>query len=117
METIPWISHHPLDVKRGTFVGGLSRLAGLSSMPQTYTEAVRDLVALYIKRGYPAQIINAWTSKYFEERWQKRHAPKKDDDNEDARQGVLVLKSHYNLAWNYLKAKELGDTMLGYWRE
>ena len=30
-ERIPWISHHPFDVKRGTFIGEMSRLATLSS--------------------------------------------------------------------------------------
>ena len=30
-ERIPWISHHPLDVKRGTFIGEMSRLATLCS--------------------------------------------------------------------------------------
>jgi hypothetical protein len=29
---------------------------------------------------------------------------------------VLVLKSKFNTAWNYFSAKELGDTVLGYWR-
>jgi hypothetical protein len=29
---------------------------------------------------------------------------------------VLVLKSEFNTAWNYFSAKELGDTVLGYWR-
>ena len=30
---------------------------------------------------------------------------------------MLVLKTEYNEAWNYFNAKELGDTILGYWRE
>jgi hypothetical protein len=28
---------------------------------------------------------------------------------------VLVLKSEFNTALNYFSAKELGDTILGYW--
>jgi hypothetical protein len=28
---------------------------------------------------------------------------------------LLVLKSEFNSAWNYFSAKELGDTVLGYW--
>jgi hypothetical protein len=27
-----------------------------------------------------------------------------------------VLKSEFNTAWNYFSAKELGDTVLGFWR-
>ena len=30
---------------------------------------------------------------------------------------MLVLKTEYNTAWNYFNAKELGDTIFGYWRD
>ncbi|MFL4368795.1 hypothetical protein, partial [Enterobacter asburiae] len=30
-ERIPWASHHPKDVKKGTYIGEMSRLATLSS--------------------------------------------------------------------------------------
>jgi hypothetical protein len=30
---------------------------------------------------------------------------------------ILVLKTEYNLAWNYFSAKELGDSIMNYWRE
>jgi len=29
---------------------------------------------------------------------------------------VLVLKSEFNTAWNYFSARELGDTIIRYWR-
>ena len=47
-ERVPWISHHPLDVKRGTFIGEMSRLATLSITLSVYKDAIRGLVALYI---------------------------------------------------------------------
>ena len=53
-ERIPWISAHPYDVKRGTFLGEMSRMAVLSSKEEHYNEALRGLVSLYIHRGYPA---------------------------------------------------------------
>ena len=120
MERVPWISHHPYDVKRGTFIGELSRLAGLSSEVVSYRESVQDLVDLYANRGYPVELVNAWSKKYMRERWLKRpHAPEalkaKTVESDDSN-GVLVLKSHYNQAWNYFNAKELGEQMLGYWR-
>ena len=37
MQRIPWASHHPLDVKRGTFIGEMSRLATLCSRSEYYT--------------------------------------------------------------------------------
>jgi hypothetical protein len=36
-------------------------------------------------------------------------------DNRHMHDNVLVLKSEFNTAWNYFSAKELGDTVLGYW--
>src|SRR6185369_7216625 len=46
-ERIPWISHHPLDVLRGTVIGEMSRLAVLSSSFEIYKEALDGLYALY----------------------------------------------------------------------
>ncbi|KAL1657944.1 hypothetical protein GGF50DRAFT_68214 [Schizophyllum commune] len=46
------------------------------------------------------------------ERWEKRLA----ETPRAAASDVLVLKSEYNTAWNFFSAKELGDTILGFWR-
>ena len=51
-ERIPWISHHPEDVKRGTFIGEMSRLDTLCSLQLDYKEALEGLAALYVTRGY-----------------------------------------------------------------
>src|SRR6202050_3927005 len=61
-ERIPWISHHPLDVKRGTFIGEMSRLATISSLHSTYCDAIKSLAALYIARGYPSDLVYHWLS-------------------------------------------------------
>lgn len=111
-ERIPWISHHPLDVKRGTFTGEMSRLATLCSLRSHYSDACAGLVALYVKRGYPRALVSSWLRNNIEERWAKRL-----NDTPPARNDVLVLKTEFNSAWNYFNAKELGDTILGYWRE
>ena len=113
-ERIPWISHHPLDVKRGTFIGEMSRLSTLCSLYSHYIDAIKSLVALYVKRGYPQDLVNKWVSDNFKERWNKRLAVR---DDPGAPEDVLVLKSTFNSAWNYFSAKELGDTVLGYWRQ
>ncbi|TBU65182.1 hypothetical protein BD310DRAFT_764393, partial [Dichomitus squalens] len=42
----------------------------------------------------------------------KRFNEKKQEDAD----GVLVLKSEFNTAWNWFNAKELGETILGYWK-
>ncbi|KAI5116747.1 hypothetical protein M0805_008137 [Coniferiporia weirii] len=114
-ERIPWISHHPIDVKKGTFIGEMSRMAVLSSKFATYQEAVQSLVALYIRRGYPANLVNSWRKINLKSRWESRLITKSVVDRE--RTPVLALKSVFNPAWNYFNARELQDNMFGYWRE
>jgi hypothetical protein len=112
MERIPWISHHPLDVKRGTFIGEMSRLATLSSLNSHYCDAVHGLAAMYIARGYPSDLVYKWLSDHIRERWNKRLSVIERTTDE-----VLVLKSVFNTAWNYFSARELGETVLNYWRD
>jgi hypothetical protein len=111
MERIPWISYHPEDVKRGTFVGEMSRLATLSSKREFYDDAMLSLCGLYIKRGYPEEKIQAWLKANFRERWDKRLS-----ESKPALEGLLVLKSEFNPAWNYFNARELGDAVIETWR-
>ena len=68
-ERIPWVSHHPLDVKRGTFVGEMSRLATLSTRYETYLEALQSLTSLYVKRGYPFELLKNWLKLNINKRW------------------------------------------------
>jgi hypothetical protein len=112
-ERIPWISHHPLDVKRGTFVGEMSRLATLSSLREHYLEAIKGLVSLYVVRGYPEDLVITWVKNNLQERWNNRLTTRDKSSSEE----VLVLKTEFNPAWNYFNATKLGDTILGYWRE
>ena len=112
-ERVPWISSHPFDVKRGTFIGEMSRLATLSSTHDSYLEALQFLGGLYVKRGYPMDLIKSWFKKYTAERWNKRL----NEAQKSSVQEVLVLKSEFNTAWNYFSASQLGDTIIGYWRE
>jgi hypothetical protein len=111
-ERIPWISHHPLDVKRGTFIGEMSRLATLSSLFTHYKDAIDGLCGLYIKRGYPSDLVMHWMRDNFSKRWENRLTIRNKGGHDD----VLVLKSEFNTAWNYFNSHELGDTVLGYWR-
>ena len=112
-ERVPWVSHHPLDVKRGTFIGEMSRLATLSSLRTHYLDAVKGLVTLYILRGYPSGCIESWTRNNLHQRWDNRLSVHEKPQHG----GVLVLKSEFNTAWNYFNAKELGETIIGYWTE
>ena len=88
-ERVPWISSHPFDVKRGTFIGEMSRLATLSSTHDSYLEALHALGGLYVKRGYPLDLVKSWLKKYTAERWKKRLNG--DSKEETERKEVLVL--------------------------
>jgi hypothetical protein len=111
-ERIPWISHHPLDVKKGTFIGEMSRLSTLSSTHSTYCHAIKSLATLYITRGYPSELVYSWVKNNIQERWIKRL-----NDNKVQRDQVLVLKSEFKTTWDYFNASELGNTILGFWRD
>ncbi|KAI0073048.1 hypothetical protein K474DRAFT_1565006, partial [Panus rudis PR-1116 ss-1] len=59
-----------------------------------------------------------WLKCNVSKRWEHRLRDTPDDKISGANKAqLLVLKSYYNQAWNYFSAKELGDAMLGYWRE
>jgi hypothetical protein len=48
-------------------------------------------------------------------RWEKRLTIKPVEQSTDA--STLVLKTQYNLAWNYFNAHEFGQTVFDYWAE
>jgi hypothetical protein len=90
----------------------MSHLAMLSSTHSSYCNAIKSLAALYIVRGYLMDLINFWLKNNIQERWEKRLNDTRPHDN-----GVLILKSEFNTAWNYFSAIELGSTILGFWRD
>ncbi|GLB46000.1 hypothetical protein LshimejAT787_5200010 [Lyophyllum shimeji] len=109
---IPFHSAHPIDVKKGTFSGEMSRMATLSSTLPVYKEAVKDLIGLYCNRGYPERLLKSWAKSQIDERWSNRLRVK-----EDKLEGVLVLKTEFNQVWEYFNVKELGMTITSVWRK
>ena len=110
-QRIPWVSAHPMDVKRGTFYGEMSRLATLSSTFDNYLDAMDWLVTIYVQRGYDKALCNFWKKEKLIERWENRLSQAKEEHD-----AVLVLKSEFNTAWEFLNVTALGDTILGYMR-
>jgi hypothetical protein len=109
LERIPWTSHHPKDVKKGTFVGEMSRLAVLCSTPDAYIDAINDLRLLYVARGYPVDLVNSWLKDNTAKRWENRLSdPRKARD-------AFVLKSRFNRAWDGFNVHELGQTVVDSW--
>jgi len=100
-----------LDVKRGMFFGEMSRMATLSSTLPAYCEAVKFVIAMYVRRGYLDDLVHSWTKVCIKKCWLTRLSdPVKGEQ-------PLVLKSYYNRAWNYFNVKELDNTIKNYWRE
>lgn len=120
LERIPWNSTHPVDIKRGTYIGELSRLATLSSKLEHYLEAVRSLSDLYVRRGYPLAVIKKWSKSYVHRRWQVKDLPHEAEQSES----VIVMKTIFNNLWENFSIHELEKAMIQkvgeyttYWRE
>jgi hypothetical protein len=114
-EQIPWVSHHPIDVKRGIYIGELSRLAVICSHKEIYMEAVGGLNALYHVRGYPVPLITSWCKKNLQDRWEKRFAMWTTVS--DSSKSILVLKTRFDDVLNWFSATELKNTVTKYWEE
>lgn len=109
-ERIPWASHHPKDVKKGTYVGEMSRLATLSSTIEHYSDAIGDLRSLYVARGYPPDLVKKWTRENYGIRWKNRLNEPKSSPS-----GAFVLKSHFNPAWSAFNVHEMGKLVIDSW--
>jgi hypothetical protein len=111
-ERIPWVSHHPKDIKRGTFIGEMSRLAVLSSKPEHYLDAIRALGELYIARGYPVDLVHAWIKANCAKRWSHKM---EQPIGEEA--PAFVLKTKFNPAWDSFNVQELGRLITESWAD
>ena len=116
LERIPFISHHPIDVKRGTFLGEMSRLAALCSRYEYYQDAMHSLQGLYRARGYPTGLTSQWLRDNLSNKWEKRYESHALNVETEEKATFVVLKSEFNPVLNYFNAKELGDTIVSEWR-
>jgi hypothetical protein len=117
LERIPWISHHPLDVKRGTYLGEMSRLAALCSKLEYYQDAMHGLQGLYKARGYPTALTSQWMRNNISNKWENRYDTHAVMAESEEKATFVVLKSEFNPVLNYFNAKELGDTIVSKWRQ
>jgi hypothetical protein len=77
---------------------------------------MRGLVALYIRRGYPADEVHKWLYSNLSKRWEQRLSTGPNTAQRTEAADILVLKTQYNIAWNYFNAHQLGDVIMNYWR-
>ena len=71
-ERLPFSSSHPLLVKRGAFLGEMSRMARLCSFEKDYKTAVYQVRDIYLHRGYPVGMLNSWIENNYKSKWQSR---------------------------------------------
>lgn len=89
----------------------MSRLATLSSKLEHYREAISDLQALYMVRGYPEALVKTWSKEYFRVSWEKRLMV-----TEERPRNLLVLKTEFNPIWSAFNVHELGKTITDSWQ-
>ena len=115
LERIPYSSHHPLDVKRGTFQGEMTRLAVLSSDASLYLESLQELADVYISRGYPDVLIRKWLKENAGRRWKNRFEDRNSDSTPASK--LLLLKTIYNPVWDKFNVHALAKVITDEWVE
>ena len=116
LERIPFASHHPMDIKRGTFMGEMSRMAILCSSSANYIDALNDLASIYVARGYPYPLVRKWIKDNSAKRWQNRFADRRVSHVSDVRSSkLLVLKTTFDPVWEAFNVHELSDIIVKQW--
>jgi hypothetical protein len=110
-ERIPWDSAHPIDVKRGTFYGEMSRLAVLSHDVPTYVDALMDLQSMFIARGYPKRFTDRWLRDQCVQRWRVRF----ETTPHPELGSVAPLKTHFNRIWDDFPVHTLEEQIYNEW--
>jgi hypothetical protein len=110
-ERIPFSSAHPYWMKRGAFVGELSRLATLSSCIAYYQSAVDDLKRIYLGRDYPLSVINSWVKKHATTRWETKF----EEKNVTTLDAPWILETELNDVWESVNMREVYDNVQVGW--
>lgn len=92
-ERIPFSSSHPSFMKKGVFVGELTRLAGLCSRIQDYRSSVESLCRIYLQRGYPLVLVQNWVDENCAKRWDTRYVYREE------KLPPFIVKSYLNPVW------------------
>lgn len=109
-ERVPWESFHPQWVKRGCYLGELSRLASLSRHMGAYIEAVRRFEEILRARGWPSGVIRSWHGKYVAQRWED--SSKKPVERLNVDNLPVFLPTTYNPIWDNVSAHDIYQAML-----
>jgi hypothetical protein len=107
-ERLPFTSYHPLLVKRAAFCGEVSRIARVCSKYSTYYKEIEYVRDIYLKRGYPGELLYNWISAEARNRWDTRYK----DAPEGEEVSALWLKSEYNNVWQHIDLRDVWSAMV-----
>ena len=99
-------------MKKGTFLSELSQVATLSSQYDTYVSACREVEDIYIVWGYLPMLIASWLWENYSVHWDACL-----NNNEPTKADVFVLKSEYNISWDFFNVQFLAECMKTGWME
>jgi len=68
--------------------------------------ACREVADIYIARGYPPMLIASWLKENYSACWDAYFS-----NNELTKADVLVLKSEYNVFWDFFNIQLLAEHM------
>ncbi|QRV88240.1 Reverse transcriptase [Ceratobasidium sp. AG-Ba] len=113
LERIPWTSAHPQDVKRGTYLGELSRMATLCSTISWYNVACEELRELYIARGYPPNLIAiaSWHNKNAQRFWDTRLQKREESPK------IQVVRTWFNPVWESVDIHAVEKAVKDQWEK
>ena len=106
-ERLPYNSYHPIHVKRAAFSGEISRMARICSKHDFYFDQVAYVRDIYLKRGYPRQLLARWIRNEAKSRWANRYK----DSSEDEGGRALWMKSTYNNVWSFIDLHKVWSAM------
>lgn len=107
-QRIPWLSAHPKQVKKATFVAELARLARNSSHYEYYLQACSKFKDILRARGWPYKILHSWYKEEGDKRWAQRFTVQKSGEEAPP----LVIPTTYNLIWENVRMEPVRQAML-----
>jgi hypothetical protein len=106
-ERLPFTSAHPVHVKRAAFCGEVSRMARLCSNSNSYFTEIGYVRDIYLRRGYPSQLLHTWIKAEAKNRWNSRY----EDTPNTLGGSPLWLKSKYNAVWKHIDLHKVWSAM------
>lgn len=104
---LPWVSSHPLSVKKGLVKTELTRMATLSKKQCYFEERKTFLCRMLALRGYPANVLDAWKQQVD---W--REPGSFSYERRERNRSFFLAASEYNPVWDQVRLQPVWDVVL-----